>query len=95
MDEHGLRIGYGDLVYPEFTVLVEYEGEQHRTSSRQFYRDIERHEALHRVGWILIRESKEAPYSGPRSTPARTEFALRSRGWCPPDIRPVAIGPHA
>ena len=84
MDEDGVRIGYGDLVYPAMKVLVEYEGEQHRTSSRQFYRDIERHEALHQAGWTLIRESKETPSSGPRSTPVRTELALRSRGWSPP-----------
>ncbi|MGA1837892.1 hypothetical protein VD659_13280 [Herbiconiux sp. 11R-BC] len=81
LNEHGFRIGYGDLVYPEFRVVVEYEGEQHRTDSKQFFADIERHEALVRAGWIHLRETKETPASGPRSTPWRTGFALHSRGW--------------
>ncbi len=79
-DERGLRIGFGDLVYPSFKVLVEYEGEQHRTDSTQFYRDIERHEQLARAGWLLIRESKESPLTGLRSTPERARHALLSRG---------------
>ncbi|WP_291049345.1 hypothetical protein [Herbiconiux sp.] len=79
-DERGLRIGFGDLVYSSHKVLVEYEGEQHRTDSTQFYRDIERHERLARAQWILIRESKETPLTGPRSTCARTRHALLSRG---------------
>ncbi|WP_368499353.1 hypothetical protein [Herbiconiux sp. A18JL235] len=77
----GAFIAFGDLVYPEFKVLVEYEGEQHRTDARQFYRDIERHEALQRAGWVLIRETKESPRVGPRSAPTRAARALRARGW--------------
>lgn len=79
-DERGLPIGFGDLVYPSYKVLVEYEGEQHRTDSTQFYRDIERHEQLARAQWILIRESKKTPLTGPRSTSARARHALLSRG---------------
>lgn len=79
-DERGLRIGFGDLVYPSYKVLVEYEGEQHRTNDTQFYRDIERHERLARAQWLLIRESKKTPLTGSLSTSARTRHALRSRG---------------
>lgn len=83
-DADGIRIGYGDLVYPEYKVLVEYEGEQHRLDAGQFFGDIERHEAFVRAGWIHLRESKVTPPSGPRSTPARTRDALSSRGWASP-----------
>lgn len=79
----GIRIGFGDLVYPDFRVVVEYEGEQHREDAGQFYSDIERHEGFVRAGWIHLRETKVTPGVGPRSTPARTREALRSRGWIP------------
>ena len=78
--ERGLRIGFGDLVYPTDKVLVEYEGEQHRTDSTRSYCDFERHEQLARAQWLLIRESKETPLAGPRSTTARARRALLSRG---------------
>lgn len=83
LDARGGRIGFGDHVYPEFRVVVEYDGEQHRTDSKQFLHDIERHEALVRADWLHLRETKETPRSGPRSTPWRTERALRVRGWRP------------
>jgi hypothetical protein len=82
-DARGLRIAYGDLTYPEYKVLVEYDGEQHRVDSRQFYRDVERLEALQRAGWLVVRETKETPRIGLRSTPVRAEHALRSRSWRP------------
>ncbi|MGD8194952.1 hypothetical protein ACEXQB_010730 [Herbiconiux sp. P18] len=81
-------VAFGDLVYPEFAVLVEYDGEQHRTSSRQYYRDVERGEALIGAGWMVIRETKETPRTGPRATVARTELALLTRGWRPPVVHP-------
>ncbi|WP_157078971.1 hypothetical protein [Herbiconiux solani] len=82
-DRDGVPIGFGDLVYPEFGVVVEYDGEQHRTDSRQYYRDVERSEAITRAGWMHVRATKETPRAGPRSLVARTENALRSRGWHP------------
>jgi very-short-patch-repair endonuclease len=81
--DDGVLIGYGDLVYRTWKVIVEYDGEHHRVDSRQYYRDIERHEGFVRANWIQIRETKETPPTGPRSTLARTEAALRSRGWRP------------
>jgi very-short-patch-repair endonuclease len=82
-DDEGVLIGYGDLVYRPWKVVVEYDGEHHRVDSRQYYRDIERHEGFVGAGWIHIRETKETPPTGPRSTLARTEGALRARGWRP------------
>ncbi|QJU53933.1 hypothetical protein SCB71_12095 [Herbiconiux sp. KACC 21604] len=84
VDDSGARIGFGDIVFRHHGVLVEYDGEQHRTSSRQYYRDVERLEALHRAGWIDVRVTRQTPRTGPASAVARTERALRSRGWAPP-----------
>ncbi len=72
---------FGDLVYRRWKVLVEYDGEQHRTETRQYRRDIERHDALIREGWIHIREGLHTPSEGMRSTPLLTRQALLSRGW--------------
>lgn len=83
LDARGLRIGFGDVMWPAFGVLAEYDGEQHRTDPRQFYGDVERSEALARAGWIQIRETRQTPRIGLRSAPSRAEEALRSRGWRP------------
>jgi hypothetical protein len=83
IDHRGRFIGYGDLVYPLWKVVVEYDGEQHRLDSRQYQHDVARHEALLEAGWIHIRESKDTPEPGPDSTVARTRRALTHRGWTP------------
>jgi hypothetical protein len=89
----GTFIGYGDLTYPDHRIVVEYDGEQHRTDARQYYGDIERHEALLRAGWVHIRETKVTPAGGPHSTVARTRQALLSRGWQgTPAARPLPPG---
>jgi very-short-patch-repair endonuclease len=82
-DSRGRFIAYGDLVYPEFRVLVEYDGQQHRTDSQQYHADIRRHDALLAGGWIHIRVDKHTPSAGAESAPARAIAALRSRGWRP------------
>ncbi|MCS5734203.1 hypothetical protein [Herbiconiux daphne] len=80
-DDLGRFIAFGDLVYPEWKVVVEYDGEQHRVDSKQYRDDVARHEALLEARWVHIRESKDTPSSGWDSTPARTRRALRLRGW--------------
>ncbi|NQX34211.1 endonuclease domain-containing protein [Herbiconiux sp. VKM Ac-2851] len=77
----GRFIGFGDLVYPEWKVVVEYDGEQHRLDSDQYRRDVARHEALLEAGWVHIRESRTTPFSGPDSAVSRTRRALALRGW--------------
>ncbi|WP_179757651.1 DUF559 domain-containing protein [Microlunatus parietis] len=49
------RIAEVDLYYDEFRVVVEYEGEQHRTDGWQWSADIERYEALAAAGYAVIR----------------------------------------
>lgn len=39
-------IGWVDLVYQQFKVIIEYEGDQHRTDTRQWNIDIDRSEAF-------------------------------------------------
>ncbi|WP_382304628.1 hypothetical protein [Herbiconiux sp. UC225_62] len=76
-DSLGRQIAIGDLVYPDQKVLVEYDGEQHRTDSRQYWRDIERHDDLLAEQWTHIRIGKD---SAPEAAVPRTRAALRAAG---------------
>ncbi|WP_400997590.1 hypothetical protein [Agromyces sp. GXQ0307] len=69
---------HGDLVFRAYRVLLEYDGEQHRTDDRQFHRDVERLNDLAADGWIVIRIGRMLP---PQRALAQLERALRSRGW--------------
>lgn len=52
-------IGKMDLVYFEYKVIVEYDGDHHRTDRRQWAIDIARHEAAAAAGWHTIRVTNE------------------------------------
>ncbi|HEX6954091.1 MAG TPA: hypothetical protein VF156_04350 [Agromyces sp.] len=69
---------YGDLVFRQYGVLLEYDGEQHRQDDAQFHRDVERLNDLAADGWIVIRVGRRLPV--PRALD-QLERALRSRGW--------------
>jgi hypothetical protein len=45
----------GDMVYPDKRVLVEYEGDWHRTDVTKWRSDITRYEAVKDTGWRAIR----------------------------------------
>ncbi|BDZ54934.1 DUF559 domain-containing protein [Agromyces marinus] len=46
---------YGDLVFRAAKVLLEYDGDHHRTDSGQFARDVGRLNALAAAGWTVLR----------------------------------------
>lgn len=75
-------VGFVDLVYRKFQVLVEYEGDQHR-SKGQWNSDIGRYEELAAEGWIIIRITAAAARQ-PRSVVYRVHEALVSRGYAGP-----------
>ncbi|TFD54189.1 hypothetical protein E3T55_04175 [Cryobacterium frigoriphilum] len=70
----------GDLVYLRYKVLVEYDGEQHRTDDAQYNRDAERLQDLRDAGWIVITVRKGSTPEWVRTT---VDAALRLRGWRP------------
>jgi very-short-patch-repair endonuclease len=72
-------------VYLRYRVLVEYDGEQHRTDEAQFARDVDRLDGVMAEGWRVIRVLKDTPDA---EVVARVDRALRSRGWRP-GIRPA------
>jgi len=87
-DAQGRFIARGDLVYPRWNVLVEYDGDQHRTSRTQFTRDVARLEQLSTEGWRTIRVLKENLADRPTFIVARVRTALIDAGWRPASLLP-------
>lgn len=58
-DEYGQRIAVFDMGWEHLKIAVDYDGDHHRTSRNQFYRDIRRAEAVANLGWILLRVTVE------------------------------------
>ncbi|MEA9983733.1 MULTISPECIES: DUF559 domain-containing protein [Subtercola] len=71
------------MVYRRWKVIVEYDGDHHRTDDTQYDRDMLRLERFHLDGWSLLRFRKHALFVTPTLTVARIELALRRAGWTP------------
>jgi hypothetical protein len=52
---------HGDLVYRDERIVLEYEGDGHRTDDVQWSRDLTRYNTLSEDGWTVIRVSKRMP----------------------------------
>jgi len=53
----GQLLGITELVYPDHRVAIEVEGDHHRTSRRQWDRDLEKYAAYAGAGWTVVRVS--------------------------------------
>jgi hypothetical protein len=82
-DAQGRFIGRGDLVYRRWKIIVEYDGEQHRTSTRQYDRDLVRLDEFAQNGWLVIRVVGRSFFADRAGTARRVAAALMSRGWAP------------
>lgn len=80
-DGAGRWLGRVDLYFAEQRVVVEYDGEQHRTDSRQYDRDESRIEALIRAGYTVVRVRKGQLFGRPQVVLDRVAQALHDRGW--------------
>lgn len=81
-DAGGRFVARADLSFPGFALVVEYEGDGHRTSPTQWRRDVERTAALEDLGQEVIRVTGE---DSPRfrAAIARIRSRLIRRGWRP------------
>lgn len=81
-DGAGQFIAHGDLVWPEFRVVLEYEGRQHAEDPAQFAIDIRRLDRIAEARYRVIRVDREL-------LAARTQLirtittALTAAGWRP------------
>ncbi|PPL19318.1 endonuclease domain-containing protein [Microterricola pindariensis] len=80
-DPAGRFLGRVDMVYPEWRLVVEYDGDQHRTSTTQYERDLSRLEAIRRAGWTVVTVRKHGLFVRPDLTVARVHTALIEAGW--------------
>ncbi|MCS5495795.1 hypothetical protein NY547_00895 [Cnuibacter physcomitrellae] len=76
-DEFGLFLGRGDLVYPDSCLVVEYDGDDHRTSVARYERDQTRIDAFREARWHVIRIRAQALYKRPAWVVQRVRRALR------------------
>ncbi len=83
VDGDGRFLARGDLVYRGFRVLVEYDGDQHRTSTDQFERDLGRLDDLAAAGWRVVRISGRAFFGDRERAIGRVTRALEAAGWRP------------
>jgi hypothetical protein len=89
-DRWGRVVVHGDLGYPEWRVLLEYEGRQH-AEQEQFGRDVDRYSLMAADGWLVLRFAGRH-LTGPTIVVERTRRALLHRGWRPGAHRPSASG---
>jgi len=77
-DRDGRSIGWFDLAWPEHRVLGEYDGDQHRTSTVQYEKDIRRFDRAAEDDWRVIRvRAAGLRRAGRDDTVARFDRALR------------------
>lgn len=58
-DEAGAWLGRGELVYRKLRILIQYEGDVHRTNPRRWRQDIARDESYHAAGWRTLRATAQ------------------------------------
>ena len=80
-DATGRWLGRGDLVYRRWRTVVEYDGDEHRTSDYQYDRDITRIDSFIAAGWNVVRVRKRGLSVARDDTVARVVRALRAHGW--------------
>lgn len=83
VDSAGTQLATGDLVYREYRVLVEYDGEQHRTDQDQYNWDIDRLDRIRDAGWRVVRVNRSHMAGNAVLAVRKVEAALRAAGWRP------------
>jgi hypothetical protein len=86
LDAAGMFVARGDLVLPEWMVVVEYDGWYHERDARQRQRDLLRRERLERCGWrVVVITARDL--LNPSSIPWRVHAALVQGGYDGPPPR--------
>jgi hypothetical protein len=76
----GTFLARGDLAYPEYRLLLEYQGDQHRTDRAQWRSDIRRTGRLEDNGWQVLQFTDDDLHDSD-ALMARILLRLRARGW--------------
>lgn len=81
-DARGHRLGISEFAYPDFRVVVEVEGDHHRTSRSQWNRDIQKYRDYAAAGWEVVRLTN-GDIRVRRTAVEIVRDALVRRGWRP------------
>lgn len=81
-DARGTFVARVDLLFAEFGIIVEYEGDHHRIDKEQWRRDITRIGKLQALGFHVERAQGD-DLTHPDALIARLRHHLRLRGWRP------------
>lgn len=79
-DPDGTFLGRVDMLFREYRVVVEYDGDHHRIDRATFDRDIDRLDDLGAFGWRVVRIGRRF-FRDPDDAVARVRRALLAAGW--------------
>jgi hypothetical protein len=74
----GTYLGEGDLVYREARLVLEYEGDHHRTDPEQWRMDIRRREGFEDAGWSVLRVTSDDLFRHRSELVRRVALRLRN-----------------
>jgi hypothetical protein len=78
-DDRGRFVARVDMAFPRQRVVVEYEGDHHRTDQHQWATDVRRHREVGRLGWVVLRWTKSDLDDHLGETLAQLRDLLRER----------------
>lgn len=81
LDDNGRWVAESDLVFPEFKLVLEYDGDGHRTDRKRFLNDIDRRQRIEEAGWTVIQLTVRHVFERREHTIARIAAHLRAHGW--------------
>jgi len=79
-DEQGRFVGRADFAYRRERIVIEYEGDHHRTDPAQWESDLRRYRAFARLGWAVLRWSRSDVTTHRAEALAELAGLLRRRG---------------
>lgn len=82
LDAAGITVAIADLAFPDYRVLIEYEGAHHLIDGRQWAHDLDRFNRYQELGWLSLRVGARQ-FDALPATVALIERTLRTRGWRP------------
>lgn len=81
-DAQGRRLGISEFAYPRYGVVVEIEGDHHRSSKHQWNRDLQKYRDYANAGWEVVRLTAHDIRTQRRAARIVREVLIR-RGWRP------------
>jgi very-short-patch-repair endonuclease len=82
-DRLGRFLALGDLVYPKWKILLEYDGAYHFATEAQGHHDVDRLDLVMAEGWRVIRVHRQHMTGGASGRIRVIRQALLRAGWTP------------